>query len=168
MRRILFTLLALAFIAASCNKIDNKAVASYPVRINLGTYAMWTTYGVSGIGAYRIFNRSKQLPSNFAYNANTYTGYGGVLLINGLDLESGDTNYPLAFDDACPVEDRPDVNLTVDASNFDAVCPKCGSRFNVITGAGGPISGKALEQKVGLRTYKVRKSTNGGYIITSY
>jgi hypothetical protein len=154
-------------ILGGCDKVDNKVVPNFTVRINLGTYALWTTYGVNGVGDYMIFNRQKQLPKNFAYTANTYTGYGGVLLIMGLDISSN-TYAPLAYDLSCPVENRADVTLSVDPSNFEAFCPKCQSRYNVLTGAGGPIKGTALAQKVGLRTYKVYTSSNGGYIITSY
>lgn len=162
-------LAALACIAActSCNKVDNKVVPNYMVRINLGNYALWTTYGVEGVGQYNIFNREKQLPKNFAYTADTYTGFGGVLLIKGLDIATS-TYEPLAYDLSCPVENRADITLSIDPNNFEALCPKCNSRYNVLTGAGGPVSGVALTQKVGLRIYKVYASNNGGYIITSY
>ncbi|MBQ3958898.1 MAG: hypothetical protein II592_01555 [Muribaculaceae bacterium] len=152
---------------AACNKVDNRVVPNYMVRIDLGTYALWTTYGVEGVGEYNIFNREKRLPSNFAYTANTYTGYGGVLLIKGLDIATS-TYEPLAYDLSCPVENRADVMLSIDPANFEAVCSKCQSHYNVLTGAGGPVSGTALSQHVGLRAYKVRASVNGGYLITSY
>ena len=160
-------LLAALLALAGCDKIDHKALPGYTVRLNLGDIARWNTYGVSGVGEYRMFNRSKRLPANFPYDVNTYTGFGGVLLIMGLDISSS-TYAPVAFDAACPVEKSADVAVTVDAYNFDAVCPKCGSHFDVLTGAGGPKSGQALTRKVGLTAYKVRATTNGGYVITSY
>lgn len=160
-------LAALLLAAASCTRIDNKSTPNYPVRINLGTYAMWTAYGVHGLGEYKIFSRDKQLPKNFPYNANTYTGFGGVILIYGLDISTGSYG-PIAFEAACPIENKPTVVLDIDPDNFDAVCPNCKSRFNVIGGAGGPISGQAADRKKGLRPYTVRQSANGGYIITSY
>lgn len=160
-------LAALLLAAASCTKIDNKSTPNYPVRINLGSYAMWATYGVNGLGEYKLFCRTKQLPSNFPYNANTYTGFGGVILIYGLDISTS-TYGPIAFEAACPVENKPTVLLDIDPDNFDAVCPNCKSRYNVIGGAGGPISGQAVEKKKGLRSFIVRQSVNGGYIITSY
>ena len=163
----ILTIAAGIIMLAACNKVDNHVVPNFMVRINLGTYALWTTYGVNGVGEYMIFNREKQLPKNFAYTANTYTGYGGVLLIKGLDVSTS-TYEPLAYDLACPVEYRADVVLSIDPDNFEAFCPKCNSRYNVLTGSGGPVKGTALAQKVGLRTYKVYASTNGGYIITSY
>lgn len=153
---------------ASCNHIDNKVLPSYTVRIDLGTYGVWNTYGVTGVGDYRIFSRDKQLPANFPYNANTFTGFGGVLLIMGLD--SGTASYmPLAYDLACPVERDAGVTLSIDPDNLEAVCPKCTSRYNVLTGAGGPVSGPAMQRKVGLTPYVVRSTgSSGGYIITSY
>ena len=101
-------LIMLLGVFASCNHIDNKVLPSYTVRIDLGTYGVWNTYGVTGVGDYRIFSRDKQLPANFPYNANTFTGFGGVLLIMGLDTSTG-SYAPLAFDAACPVERRPDT-----------------------------------------------------------
>ena len=158
-----------ACLLASCDKVNNTSLPSYTVRINLSDIARWNTYGVSGVGDYRIFNRTKRLPSNFPYDVNTYTGYGGVLLMMALDIKSTSTSYvPVAYDAACPVEKNADVAVIIDASNFEAVCPQCGSHYNVLTGAGGPISGTALTRKLGLTPYTVRASTSGGYIITSY
>lgn len=151
----------------SCDHIDNKAVPHGMVRLDLGTYAMWNTYGVNSVGDYRLFNREKRIPSNFPYNVNTYTGFGGVLLVMGLNSATS-TYMPLAFDAACPVENNASVTLSVDPGNFQAFCPKCNSRYNVVTGAGGPISGEAVTRKKGLYNYVVRQSINGGYIITSY
>ena len=155
---VFFALLVLS-LGSGCDKIDNKTVPSFTVRIDLGNIALWNTYGVAGMGDYRIFNREKQLPSNFPYNVNTYTGYGGVLLMMGLEA-------PMAYDLSCPVEVSRDVILSVNPDNYDAVCPRCGSRFNPLTGAGGPMSGVAINNKVGMRQYRVNPS-NGGYFISN-
>jgi len=156
---------AALLMASGCDKIDSKAVPNYTVRIDLGSYALWNTYGVSGLGDYRIFNRDKSLPSNFPYNVNTYTGYGGVLLMMGFNGTTSDYS-PLAYDLSCPVEVQQNITVSIDAENFDAVCSKCGSRFDVLQGAGGPKSGVALTNKLGLRTYRVTAS-NGGYVISN-
>ncbi len=154
-------LLAVAalLLASGCEHIDNKTLPNYTVRIDLGNYALWNTYGVIGMGDYRIFNRDKRIPNNFPYNVNTYTGYGGVLLMMGMEA-------PMAYDLACPVEISPEVTLSIDANNFDAVCPRCGSHFNPLTGAGGPVSGVAIKNKVGMRQYRVYPS-NGGFFISN-
>ena len=155
---ILAALLTLV-IASSCEHIDNKAVPSFTVRIDLGNYAMWNTYGVNGMGDYRIFNRIKNLPANFPYNINTYTGYGGVLLMMGMD-------GPMAYDLSCPVEAKQDITLSISADNYDAICPRCGSHFDPLMNAGAPVKGVAINNKVGMRQYRVIPS-NGGYIITN-
>ena len=160
-----FILLAavVALLLGSCDKVNNKEVPSFVVRIQLDNYALWSTYGVSGVGDYRIFNRRLGLPSNFPYTVNTYTGYGGVLLMMGLDPTVG-TYAPVAYDTSCPVEASPDITVGIDASNFDAVCAKCGSRYDVLQGSGGPKSGVAYTNRYGLRVYHTR-AENGGYII---
>ncbi|MBO7609921.1 MAG: hypothetical protein J6S96_06950 [Muribaculaceae bacterium] len=149
-----------------CDKVNNKEVPSYMVNIDLGTYALWNTYGVAGVGDYRIFDRGKQLPANFPFNINTYTGYGGVLLIMAFDGITA-SYAPQAYDAACPVENSPNVSIGIDSDKLEAVCPQCHSRYNVLTGMGGPISGVAYTNKYGLRTYRARPTDNGGYIITS-
>ena len=58
-------LIMLLGVLASCNHIDNKVLPSYTVRIDLGTYGVWNTYGVTGVGDYRIFSRNKQLQPIF-------------------------------------------------------------------------------------------------------
>ena len=141
-----FALLVLG-LGSGCDKIDNKTVPSFTVRIDLGSIALWNTYGVTGMGEYRIFSREKQLPSNFPYNVNTYTGYGGVLLMMGIEA-------PMAYDLSCPVEVSRDVILTINPENYE------------LTGAGGPLSGVAINNKVGMRQYRVLPS-NGGYVITN-
>jgi len=151
--------LSVIVLMTSCNHIDNKAVPNFTVRIDLGNYALWNTYGVNGMGDYRIFNRDKNLPSNFPYNVNTFTGYGGVLLMMGID-------GPMAYDLSCPVELSQNITLSIDADKLEAYCPKCQSRFNPLTGAGGPLSGVAINNKVGMRQYRATPS-NGGYFISN-
>lgn len=151
---------------AGCDKIDNESLKGYSVRIDLGEYGKWNTYGVHALGEYRYFNRLKGIPSNFPYNVNTYTGFGGVLLFMGQDMSGGPV--PLAFDMACPVEHNADVTVAIDESNLEAYCPKCKSRYNVLLGSGGPVSGMAMDRRVGLNMYKARPTVNGGYVITNY
>jgi len=165
--KILSLIVLLGVAITSCDKIDNKTLPNYSVRINLGDYGLWNTYGVHVLGDYRIFNRVKGLPSNFPYNVNTYTGFGGVLLFMGQDMQTGGP-VPLAFDMACPVEHDVNVTVSIDPTNLDAVCAKCGSHYDVLLGGGGPSSGMAVDYKVGLNVYKVRPTSSGGYIITNY
>ena len=151
--------LMLLALCASCDTIDSKTIPNFTVRIDLGNFALWNTYGVNGMGDYRIFSREKNLPANFPYNVNTYTGFGGILLMMGLE-------EPMAYDLACPVEIRQKITLSINADNFEAVCPRCGSRYNPLTGDGGPVAGVAINNKVGMRKYRVTPS-NGGYYISN-
>ena len=163
-------LLVLAFLCcglAGFDKINNESFKGFSVRIDLGESGKWTTYGVHALGDYRVFNRAKGIPSNFPYNVNTYTGFGGVLLFMGQDMTTGGP-APLAFDMACPVEHNAEVTVSIDESNLEAYCSKCKSLYNVLLGSGGPISGMAMDRKVGLSMYKVRGTINGGYVITNY
>lgn len=159
--KIFLALAALAALAtfSACDHIDNKAVPAFTVRINLADYGRWNTYGVAGVGEYRIFNREKRLPSQFPYDVNTYTGYGGVLLMMGI-------NGPMAYDLSCPVEVSQNITLSIDDDNLEAFCTRCGSRFNPLTGDGGPIKGVAINNKLGMRQYHVTPSM-GGYMITN-
>lgn len=150
----------------ACTKIDNQTLPAYTVRIDLGTYAMWNTYGVAGVGDSRLFDRTRGIPSNFPFTVNTFTGFGGVILIMGLDPTTGG-NVPLAYDASCPVERSSSTTLSIDPTSHEAVCSVCHSHFNVLTGRGGPISGQALTTKKGMTTYVVRYSPNGGYYITN-
>ena len=151
--------LMLLTLCTSCDTIDSKTIPNFTVRIDLGNFALWNTYGVNGMGDYRIFSREKNLPANFPYNVNTYTGFGGILLMMGLE-------EPMAYDLACPVEISQKITLSINADNFEAVCPRCGSRYNPLTGDGGPVAGVAINNKVGMRKYRVTPS-NGGYYISN-
>ena len=160
-KKFLWGLFALILLVAatSCEHIDNKSVPRFTVRIDLGNYAMWNTYGVNGMGDYRIFDRTKNLPANFPYNVNTYTGFGGVLLMMGMD-------GPMAYDLSCPVEAAHNIILSIDPNNFEAVCPKCNSHYDPLMNAGGPVKGVAINNKVGMRQYRVIPS-GYGYVISN-
>lgn len=142
---------------SSCgNSVNNKRIPSYPVDINLSTPGLWNSYGIGGIGLYKIFKKGEQ-PSNFPWLATTYTGYGGVLLV-GVDpaaffADEAWPYLPMAFDLACPVEIDPKVTVSVDEAKFEALCHKCESRYTLFSG-GGPVSGPAVGYKYGLQPYK--------------
>lgn len=161
--------MVLLSVVMSCNQLDDDRIPSLPVYINLSGAGMWNTYGVAGVGISRNFINSGSMvsPSGFPYNANSYTGFGGVLLIGGMDPFTTEPNVPLAYDLACPVERDANVRVAVDADNLEAVCPKCGSHYDVIMAGGSPVSGPALtgSTKYGLRRYECSPGGNGGYII---
>lgn len=155
---IALTGIACAMLSGGCDKVDNRRMPPVPVHIDLGNQGLWNTYGVHGSGEVRRFIRDTNTPDNFPFTASTYTGFGGVLLIYGLER-------PLAYDLACPVELNKEVRLKVNDS-LEAECPKCGSRYDIFSGGGAPIAGEALKQKYGLQTYQVIPQSLGGYIIS--
>ena len=83
---VIIALIILATALPACTKIDDNHTPAYQVNIRLNSAAMWNTYGVHSIGEYKIFSVRKKLPSNFHFTANTYTGFAGVMLLQGFDF----------------------------------------------------------------------------------
>lgn len=166
---LLLSLMALLSAVASCNQVDDDRIPSLPVYINLAGAGMWNSYGVSGVGISRNFInwQGEVSPPGFPFNANTYLGFGGVLLIGGIDPFTSEPNVPLAYDLSCPVERSQTIRVSIDSDNLEAVCPVCGSHYDVITAGGAPVSGPALtgKYKYGLRRYVCQPESAGGYII---
>ena len=160
----LFSAVVIMAAVSSCEQVNNHRIPAVPVNIELNNQGLWDTYGVHAFGDYRYFVRDLHQPANYSYTANTYTGFGGVLLISG--FFGGDYNVPLAYDLSCPVEAKKEIRVTIDKSNYQAVCPKCGSRFDVFEGQGRPVSGKALEMNYGMQIYHVFPASLGGYVIS--
>lgn len=161
----------IAFVSLlSCNTINDDRIPSMPVNINLATADLWVTYGVSGYyGETRRFISSLREPLNFPYTNKTATGYGGVLLVNGMNPFTLEAGVPLAYDLSCPVECKPDIRVRMiqDGPLPEAVCPECGSHYDVVELGGSPTSGPALSRKLGMRRYECRQSGYGGYLIVN-
>lgn len=155
---------------SSCTTIDDDRIPSMPVNINLSTPDLWVTYGVEGYGTFRYFIASMREPRNFPFTDRTATGYGGVLLINGVNKFTQEAGVPLAYDMSCPVECSPSVRVSMRPTDIiaEAVCPECGSHYDVIENNGSPTSGPALSRHLGLRRYECRPSGYGGYLIVNY
>ena len=126
--------------------------------ITFPTVAQWNVYGVSGALDWRRFVRSERIPGDFPYTAMTYTGYGGVLLVCDV------LGNPLAYDLSCPVECSQNVRVEISTSDNVAVCPKCGSKYNVFSLYGHPVSGPAADRGYGLTRYKVVPGREGTYL----
>ena len=176
MRGVTWLPVALIFAAGvlalpSCGSVDDDRIPNMPVNIVLADAGTWNTYGVSGFGSHRRFILSQGMrePSGFPYSQTSATGFGGVLLINGMDPYSTTTDVPLAYDLSCPVEMKPNIRVEVEGELYNAVCPVCHSTYDVTMGGGGPLSGPAAtgEHKLGLRRYSCYPSGSGGYIITN-
>ena len=151
-------LLSVMLSAMACESVDSQRIPALNVNIDLSNAGLWNTYGVSGYGMCRIFDREQRIPDNFAYTERTFTGYGGVMLVYGI-------NGPVAYDRACPVEVSRKAVLYFDSSTLEAYCKQCGSRFNVCEADGVPVKGQALENRYGLQRLSVVPA-GGGYLIT--
>ena len=77
-------------------------------------------------------------------------GYGGVLVVhNFLD------EYK-AFDRTCPYEVNPGITVEVDNEVRYAICPKCGTKYEIGMSAGVPDG----SSRHGLLQYNVTKNGN--------
>lgn len=154
-----------------CRSIDTERIPNMLVYVALNDPGLWNTYGVSGFGSHRNFiyqpSTGKSEPTGFFYKEGSGTGFGGVLLIEGMDPYNNLGAYPLAYDLACPVERQADIRVVVSNEDYVAVCPQCKSVYDVTMAAGAPISGEAAtgKYKYALKSYRVVPSGNGGYII---
>lgn len=157
-------------IVGGCDTVDDSRIPAMPVNINLSDPGMWNAYGVSGFGDFNYFvfqEGSPREPSGFPYTDISATGYGGVLLIEGMDPFQLETSMPLAYDLSCPVEKSRTIRVRIDPATYEAVCPVCDSHYDVTMAAGAPTSGPALtgERKYGLKRYYCHRTTTNGYII---
>lgn len=164
--RRLLPLLLLCVAWTACHQLNDERLPAMAVNIDLSNQGIWNTYGVHGYGQYNyfIYTTSLRLPAGFAYSYASATGYGGVLLICGQGY-SGDV-LPLAYDLSCPVERLPDVRVFIDNNSLDAVCPDCGSHYNVVEANGAPVSGPAEAMHYALTPYSCYPTNTGGYVVT--
>lgn len=146
-RRVLFGAIATVALAvfASCEEYKS-VIPDTAVYVERNPLVDKDAFNLNAIGGFdEIKSMSKQTDR---------LGYGGILIYHGLD----DNIY--AFDLACTKEVKRSVRVVTDSLvTGQAVCPECGSVFNVAYGSGNRISGDAPE---GLRRYRVRIS--GSYI----
>lgn len=99
-------LLAMSYLLSGCDNYDDQRLPTRPVHIEIYA-AQWSVYGVHGYMEWQTFVKNS-LPKGFSWPANSYSGFGGVLLIGGLN------NQLLAYDMACPIECKSNVQVTID------------------------------------------------------
>lgn len=136
---------------------EKPAIPTKPVSLSLDSPSLWETYGVPSSLSFKYFNKEKNIPSDFTYPQNSYTGFGGVYLINNLD------GYVQCIDASCPNEGNSNVIVEINHTLFEAVCPVCKSHFDIKVAGGLPISGPAFNKRLSLKKYNTTRS-NGGYI----
>lgn len=158
-----FIAVALLVGLCSCDNIDNKRIPIDPVNIEFRTEAEWSIYGVTGALQYKYFIRDLRKPSNFPYTELTRTGFGGILLLCDINGE------PVALDLACPVECQRTVRVQVEEDQeYLAICPKCGSKYDVFSLKGYPTAGPAAEKGYAMRVYHVGPGRDGSFMRVSY
>ena len=140
-----------------------------PVYISLTPDAMWISYGATYYGAFRYFIKSERLPSGYPYTDRMATGFGGILLINGVNPYTTEAGVPLAYDLSCPYERKPDIRVKMQTDGMvpEAVCPDCGSHYNVLEAGGVATSGPAKTEHLGMTRYQVLASRTGGYNVVN-
>lgn len=165
-------LTAASLLAATtgCDHLIDNRIPALPVYINISGHGMWNSWGVDAYGQSRdfILIDKTRLPSGFPYGQTSATGYGGVMLIMGIDPFSNEMT-PLAYDLSCPVEKSRTIRVAIDPETNEAVCPKCHSRYNVTERGGSPTAGQALTDHYQLKMYVCLQPADmsGGYIVTS-
>jgi nitrite reductase/ring-hydroxylating ferredoxin subunit len=133
---------SLLFSPISCEKVENP-IPVQRVYLNLDlTFEDKELKAVPSCKAFTIKD------ANLAQGESV--GFGGVLVIHNMFGE-----YK-AFDLACPFEARQDVLVEVDNEILYAVCPVCGTKYDVGTGNGAP-NGKGRHY---MRTYNVIQNGN--------
>lgn len=131
MKRILACLLLLTVF--SCTKTIESGIPYRPVYLELDlTYqdkALKASYASKIYTQKNIDQKVEQ------------TGFGGVLVYHGLSSNGTDAYY--AFDAACPYEAQSNITVAVDKDGIYAVCPKCGSKYELLNGLANPVEGPA-------------------------
>lgn len=153
-----FSIVILALLITSCERADDDRIPAAAVHIEFGNAAMWSVYGVSAYPDYKEFIKSENKPQGFTYVANSYTGYGGVMLV------CTPVNMVLAYDMACPVERSSKIRIEYDTENLVLRCPHCGSTYDISTGS--PLSGSAQQHRYLLQQYAVYFNAMGGVLVT--
>lgn len=153
-KKYLFLLL-LATTVASC---DDKYISSVP------DMPVFLTIDLNVHNTFRNSN-NRALVFDKPIKQGEAVGYGGLLVYT-----TTDSKY-MAWDMACPHEKDQKAIVELEQKNtndnvYYAICPVCGSKYELLYGIGNPISGPSKEI---LRPYKVRlRSSLSGDILTVF
>jgi nitrite reductase/ring-hydroxylating ferredoxin subunit len=90
----------------------------------------------------------KEYTSTNINPAKERIGFGGVLVVHTI------TGAYVAFDRACPYEANSTVTIQVDEDVLNAICPRCGTVYDIATFPGAP-NGKSEHY---LRQYSVTEN----------
>lgn len=157
MKHLLFCVLALTLLSlGSCNKEYGSNIPE--ARVYLELYPAYIT-GLTVPMSYVIIPNNQE--SVYKYNSSAL-GFGGVLVYHGYSSDGNGQFY--AFDLSCVNEANRTTLVEVDDTKLRAVCPKCGSVYNLSFGQGNAESGPATKKGFGLKPYSVIENGNKIYI----
>ena len=123
MKRILL-IVCIIISAISCKEHRNP-IPIMPVYLNLDL--TFKDKELKAIPSYKEYTRS-----NINSQIGERAGFGGVLVIHTMLGE-----YK-AFDLTCPYEINQNITVKVDDEVLYAVCPKCGTKYEIGFGTGAP------------------------------
>ena len=152
MKRIIFCLLT--FMVLSRSKTIEPSLGLYPVYFEVNLNTEWR---LQASQASKIFTEKNTNQHDARF------GLGGILVYNGFSNNGGSQNLYYAFDAACPYEASSNVTVEVQDGVF-AVCPKCGSKYDISNGVGNPMEGPATKV---LQHYRVDQ-TDKTLLIRNY
>lgn len=144
-----FISLLILFCALSCTQTEHSYFPSYPVYLELDL--TFEDKDLNGVMAYKEYILGK---TSGLFGSRDRTGLGGVLVYHSVD------GYH-AYDLACPNETQASVRVEMDDDAIYAICPKCGSKYNVFEGYGSLVEGPATS---GLKQYQTALSGTKLYV----
>ena len=123
MNRIIILLLITSLVACTNNAVS--PIPNYAVSLEI---TMQDATELNTIGGVAEFTST--------FRPNQYLGFGGIVIFHNFDDQF------VAFDMACPHEIDRNTRVSVNMAG-QAVCPKCGSTFDVGYSQGFPVKGPA-------------------------
>lgn len=142
--KVSLILLTFVVILSACDDNYRSSIPDMPVHLELNLITNYPIFRNS-VNQFLVFTRP--------IKSTDRIGFGGILVYSGFDMQYH------AFDLACPHEVNSSIRVTPNELG-QAVCPSCGSVFDLTFGIGNPISGPAKET---LRRY--RTSLQGDILI---
>jgi nitrite reductase/ring-hydroxylating ferredoxin subunit len=149
----------LGLLSHSC--VPEPAGSSIPYawvsfEIDVSTGGVHSSLRRDMLGNMIIFSTAN--PSILSSSVNAGYGFGGVIVVRGMD------NELYAFDAACPYEHTPEIALTNDG--YFVVCAHCKTQYDIASGWGTPNT-KSGPGKERLKKYNVYKISESRYRVVN-
>jgi NAD-dependent SIR2 family protein deacetylase len=115
----------LFLLCASCTKMEDP-IGNFPVYLRLDLTTKDKELREENAPGCKIYTQ-QNINANFER-----AGFGGVLVVRTV------TGSMQAFDLACPYEASRNVLIAPDENTIYAVCPDCGTKYDIAFGTGAP------------------------------